>query len=216
MLLLALPALSEHSLLLGVHSTGARPDLLPGKDGTSRVMVVDFGGGTRDVALLQFKRSVAGGVGLSCKGVSRFHRTGGSDIDLAIAHEILLPQLMEQNGIKALDVDFRRKRDQLLPPLAVAAQHLKESLSNRIAHLQALSQFDENDPHLASSLPSPIEVNTKHPDFGVVKLTKPTLTLQELRKVSALFESSSWALTVRQGQTWQPSSDSINSSSPLS
>ena len=162
-------------------------DLLLGKDGTSRVMVVDFGGGTCDVALLQIKRSAVGGVELSRKGVSRFHRIGGSDIDLAIAHEVLLPQLMEQNGMKAMDIDFRRKRDQLLPPLAAAAEQLKKSLSDRIAQLQALNQFDENDPQLASSLPTAIEVNTKHPDFGVVKLTKPTLTLQELRKAIAPF-----------------------------
>jgi molecular chaperone DnaK (HSP70) len=44
----------------------------------NRVMVVDFGGGTCDIALLQLTKSDAGNLEVANKGVSRFHRIGGS------------------------------------------------------------------------------------------------------------------------------------------
>lgn len=72
------------------------------------LLVFDFGGGTCDVAIFSLKQG-KGDSSLSVLplAVSRYHRLGGGDIDAAIIYEILLPQLIEQNGLGQFDLSFR-------------------------------------------------------------------------------------------------------------
>jgi len=46
--------------------------------------------------------------------VSRYHRLGGSDLDRAIVHEVLLPQFWEQNGMSVLDLGFEQRGNSIL------------------------------------------------------------------------------------------------------
>jgi molecular chaperone DnaK len=55
-----------------------------GLDGT--LVVLDFGGGTCDVAVLRLSRGEQGRLAVSPLSVSRYHRLGGGDIDAAIVH----------------------------------------------------------------------------------------------------------------------------------
>lgn len=153
----------------------------------SRIMVVDFGGGTCDVALLEATREGSGRLSVARKGVSRFHRIGGSDIDAVIAHDVLLPQLMEENGIGPFELNFRQKRDFVLPALSSLAEQLKKKVSDEASRRRQLGRFDPDDRSIKVTLPTPFEVNTGRADLGIVKLRTPTLTLQEWRRASKRF-----------------------------
>lgn len=157
------------------------------EDGRSRVMVVDFGGGTCDVALLEATKEEGGGLAVARKGVSRFHRIGGSDIDAVIAHDVLLPQLMEENGIGPFELNYKHKRDFVLPALTSLAEQLKKKVSDEALRRRQLGRFDPDDPSIRVTLPVPFEVDTGRADRGVVTLAQPTLTLQQWRAASKRF-----------------------------
>ena len=163
-------------------------DITQGKT-TQRILVVDFGGGTCDVALLQLKKQPDGGFLLSRKGVSRFHRIGGSDIDDVIAHDILFPQFLEQNGLDALEFKYAEKSRSILPRLARTAESLKKKLSDAINHKMALGNFDPDVDDLQVSLPAPVQIQTGNAEHPVLSLATPTLSLRELRQATAAFLS---------------------------
>jgi len=164
----------------------SKADLLSDRD-RARVAVVDFGGGTCDVALLEASRSADGGLALARKGVSRFHRIGGSDVDEAIAANVLLPKLMEENGIAPFELGYKHKRDFVIPALASLAEQLKKKLSDLAVHQRQLGDFNPDDPNLKVTLPVPFDVNTGHPDLGVVRFQAPELKLSEWRSATKRF-----------------------------
>lgn len=155
----------------------------------SRVMVVDFGGGTCDVALLEVGSQDGGTVSLARKGVSRFHRIGGSDIDAVIAHEVLLPQLMEQNGIPKFGLNYKQKRDYVIPALSALAEQLKKKLSDLAHQRIQTGVFDPKDSSLQVTLPMPVPVVTGNVDVGTVSLAQPRLTLGQWRSATRRFLS---------------------------
>lgn len=68
--------------------------LLESVTGNKNLLVFDFGGGTCDIALFKLAHTNADApLQVASRSVSRFHRLGGGDIDLAILHRVLLPQL---------------------------------------------------------------------------------------------------------------------------
>ena len=69
-----------------------------------------------------------GGLTITPLNVSRYHRLGGGDIDRAIIHEVLLPQLLEQNGLDEFSPDFEQKRHFVQPALLGVAEALKQKL----------------------------------------------------------------------------------------
>lgn len=155
--------------------------------GRSRVMVVDFGGGTCDVALLEATKEDGGALTVARKGVSRFHRIGGSDIDAVIAHDVLMPQLMEENGIGPFELNYKHKRDYVLPALTSLAEQLKKKVSDEAQRRRQLGTFDPDDPSVRVTLPVPFEVDTGRADRGIVTLAQPALSLQQWRLVSKRF-----------------------------
>jgi len=88
------------------------------------VLVVDFGGGTLDLSLLNVDFRVDAGITISNKAISRYNDLGGQDIDLLIAEEYLLPL------VEPLIPNFDRlqltdiKQD-IIPQLTVIAEDLK-------------------------------------------------------------------------------------------
>jgi molecular chaperone DnaK len=109
-----------------------------GKPGHSKnLLVFDFGGGTCDVAV--FKILLPGRraqLKVAPLAVSRYHRLGGGDIDLAILHEVLIPQIVAQNGLAEHDLTFDDKHRVLAPAFLSVAEFLKISLCLTIAKLK--------------------------------------------------------------------------------
>ena len=173
-------------------------DISQGKN-TQRVMVVDFGGGTCDVALLQLRKQADGGFLLARKGVSRFHRIGGSDIDDVIAHDILYPQFLEQNGLDALEFKYAEKSRSILPRLARTAEALKKKLSDAVNHKISLGNFDPDVDDVEVSLPAPVHIRTGNPDLPVLSLTSPSLSLREIREATGPFLSPT-AVGTKEGE----------------
>jgi molecular chaperone DnaK (HSP70) len=73
------------------------------------VLVFDFGGGTCDVAIFKVAIADTGEIKMAPLTVSRYHRLGGGDIDTAIVHDILVPQLMKQNNLDEFDLSCKRR-----------------------------------------------------------------------------------------------------------
>ena len=90
------------------------------------VLVFDFGGGTCDVSIL---RVHADGdeqrLQLSNLSIARYEQLGGDNIDAAIVEHVLLPQLLEQNGLESLDLTFTEKKERIVPQLLSTAEALK-------------------------------------------------------------------------------------------
>lgn len=123
----------------------ADKDLLPELDRTKNLLVFDFGGGTCDVAVFRLGRQDAGGLTVTPITVSRYHRLGGGDIDRAIIHEVLVPQLLEQNGLRQFDLGFEEKRQRVQPALLAVAEALKQKLSIEIVRLRKLGRWEKID-----------------------------------------------------------------------
>lgn len=171
----------------------------------NRVMVVDFGGGTCDIALLQLTKNDAGNLEVSNKGVSRFHRIGGSDIDDVIAYEVLLPKFLAQNEIQSFEINYKQKRDNILPVLASLAEVLKKKLSDKVNMQRKLGQFDEKDDALSVSLPAPTQINTGHEDYGILPLNEPSLSLGEAQPAIDRFLNAAW-IRPQEGEYFQATS----------
>jgi molecular chaperone DnaK len=93
------------------------------------VLVFDFGGGTCDVSILRVHSDAdAQRLHLSNLSIARYEQLGGDNIDAAIAEQVLLPQLLEQNGLEPLDLTFTEKKERVLPQLLSTAEALKVAL----------------------------------------------------------------------------------------
>jgi molecular chaperone DnaK (HSP70)/tetratricopeptide (TPR) repeat protein len=97
--------------------------------GPATLVVFDFGGGTCDVAVFQLEVPAGGRPAISPLSVSRYHRLGGGDIDRAIVHEVLVPQLLEQNNLSKLDLSFDDKKRVVEPALLDVAEWLKVAVA---------------------------------------------------------------------------------------
>lgn len=163
-------------------------EALLGDRQNTRIMVVDFGGGTCDVALLSVRRTEEGQLEMSRRGVSRFHRVGGGDLDTAIANDILLPKLLQENNMSPFEINYQMKRDIYLPTLAATAEILKMNLSNRVRELKALGNFDPSN--LALEVKQPGQIIIEQPrnlDRPVATLTEPSLNFGEMMKAVGEF-----------------------------
>lgn len=140
-------------------------DLLVSRDGEpfvrrqepSTLVVFDFGGGTCDVAVFQLQVPRTGGPSISPLAVSRYHRLGGGDIDRAIVHEVLMPQLLDENRLSKLDLSFDEKRTVVEPALLDVAEWLKMAIGanpgGRV-HWTTPVEFKLGDRMLRLSRPS--------------------------------------------------------------
>jgi hypothetical protein len=90
------------------------------------VLVFDFGGGTCDVSILRTHADPATQrLELANLSIARYEQLGGDNIDAAIVEQVLLPQLLQQNGLESLDLTFGEKRERILPQLLGTAEALK-------------------------------------------------------------------------------------------
>ena len=98
----------------------------------ANILVFDFGGGTCDVAIFRIDSARGGTLGARLTGTSRYHRLGGGDIDRAIVHDVLIPQLLAQHNLQSWDASWEAKRNELEIQLLDVAERLKIALSMRL------------------------------------------------------------------------------------
>jgi molecular chaperone DnaK len=149
---------------------------------SKHVLVFDFGGGTCDVAVLKLTLPIAsGGLQIDMRSVSRYHRLGGGDIDRAIVYEILIPQLMSQNGLDKYDLSYEDKKNFLEPALIGFAEALKIKISNEIDRLMRFNKYHDSDKNqIITKLPQTSIFNVRTKQY-VYK--SPQLTAAEFEKV---------------------------------
>jgi molecular chaperone DnaK (HSP70) len=151
-------------------------------DAASMLLVFDFGGGTCDVAIFDLRPQANGQtLGVATLAVSRYHRLGGSDIDAAIVHDVLLPELSRQNEIGPHELGFEDKKRTLEPCLLGAAEALKIALCSEIRRLQAFGKLDAAARRtLASGQPVTMTIPWRGRELH---LERPSLSLKQFESL---------------------------------
>jgi molecular chaperone DnaK (HSP70) len=160
-----------------------------GEPGESKNLVVfDFGGGTCDVATFTIHVPDRGEqLKIATLSVSRYHRLGGGDIDLTIFHEVLIPQIIEQNNLQKNDLTFDDKHLVLAPTFLSVAEALKIGLCMEIATLKQFGKYDGADKNEIYSQLNQIFPSPRSPlqlEEGLaITLSSPRLTAKQFEKV---------------------------------
>lgn len=154
--------------------------------GAANVVVFDFGGGTCDVAVLRVQLAPGGkGIGVAPRAVSRYHRLGGGDIDAAIVHEVLIPELERQNGLGPFELGFEEKKRVLEPSLLSLAESMKIALAAEVARRE---EFGKASPGELADLVTTQPVTVEVPIGGrSLRLSRPSLPYPELERLAAPF-----------------------------
>ncbi len=148
-------------------------------------LIFDFGGGTCDTAIFRVRVPHAGeSLEAASLAVSRYHKLGGGDIDKAIVYEILIPQLINQNKLSSLDLDFDTKKYALEPALLSIAEMLKIGVCREIDRLDQLGT--QRDPaEIIKTYPGRIECPL--PDGLDLPFDTPSLSADQLAQVLSPF-----------------------------
>lgn len=125
------------------------------------LLVIDFGGGTCDVAVFQVQRAGVGPIRMKSMAVSRYHRLGGADIDLAIVHRVLMPALRRESGLSEFAIDFEEVQARFVPALQPVAEALKIQISNEIWRREAFGQSPEQVNAAVARFPQATSIVSK-------------------------------------------------------
>jgi molecular chaperone DnaK len=151
------------------------------------LLVFDFGGGTCDVALFELLPPQPGqSLRVAPLTVSRYHRLGGGDIDESIALNVLLPQLLEQNGLTPHALDFDAKKNFVIPALLGVAESLKIGLCREIARLKRFERYTD-EAHATLAKKNPGFCSCKLADGRELRLQSPTLSALQFEEVMQAF-----------------------------
>ncbi len=149
------------------------------------LVVLDFGGGTCDVAVMALARAADGTLEVAPRAVSRYHRLGGGDIDAAIVHEVLIPRLVRENGLGPFELEFEERKRVLEPALLGVAEALKVSLCTEVARLVQFGKYDGADRGaIAAQQPVTLALRA---GGRTLTLARPRLTAAEFEAVLAPF-----------------------------
>ena len=97
----------------------------------SNVLIVDFGGGTLDLSILNVDFKYDTGIAISNIAISRYNDLGGQDLDMLIAEEFLYPKYAEINhNISAAPLSDLNNT--ILPQIATIAERLKIGICQKI------------------------------------------------------------------------------------
>lgn len=156
-------------------------------DRGKNLLVFDFGGGTCDVAIFQIRyKQGSDSLDISPKSVSRYHRLGGGDIDSAILYDVLLPQIMEQNGLSEFDLTFEEKKKRIEPSFIGIAEGLKIGLCKEIKRLKEFNVYENrNSTEVMKTFPGSYICQLE--DGRQLQLNSPTLTAEQFDKALAQF-----------------------------
>lgn len=124
-------------------------------NGPAVCLVFDFGGGTCDVSVMEIDTNEkTHRLSLSQLSISRYHRLGGGDIDAAIVHECLIPDMLRENHLDPLDLTWGEKKKVLEPQLLSTSESLKISLCKEISRLKMFGQYkDDERDNVVARLP---------------------------------------------------------------
>ncbi|MXW55089.1 MAG: Hsp70 family protein, partial [Gammaproteobacteria bacterium] len=153
---------------------------LVGLPRTTNLLVFDFGGGTCDVALFGLQK-IEGQLSAAPLAVSRYHRLGGGDIDRAIALDVLTAELLRQNDLNDLDIDYKEKSEVVIPTLLELAESLKIGLCKQITNLKKFNRLENEAATLQQSSPKSSVINLESGDL--LHLDSPRLTLSQFESV---------------------------------
>jgi molecular chaperone DnaK len=149
------------------------------------LVVLDFGGGTCDVAVMALAPAADGSVEVAPRAVSRYHRLGGGDIDAAIVHEVLIPRLEQENGLGPFELEFEERKRVLEPALLGVAEALKVSLCSEVARLVQFGKYDGADRDaIAAQQPVTLALRA---GGRTLTLARPRLSAAEFEAVLAPF-----------------------------
>jgi tetratricopeptide (TPR) repeat protein len=147
----------------------------------ANVLVFDFGGGTCDVAIFRIDSARGGTLGARLIGTSRYHRLGGGDIDRAIVHDVLIPQLLAQHKVDGFTVSWQTRRYELERQLLDTAERLKIALNGKLVEHHAAGIAAP--PELTcSTIDLVVECDGKRLDFA-----RPTLDIAAFDKLLVSF-----------------------------
>lgn len=166
-----------------IMSAGAERVVEAGR--TTQCVVFDFGGGTCDVSVLEItadKKTKQ--ILMSQIAVSRYHRLGGGDLDAAIVHEQLIPQLLQENGLGPLELTWAEKKRGLEPQLLGTAEALKEAICREIDRLKKFAKYGEADKGDVMARQPGINLYLGKRSFH---LARPTLTAAQWETLLAPF-----------------------------
>jgi molecular chaperone DnaK len=96
------------------------------------VLVVDFGGGTLDLSILNVDFRKDKGITISNIAISRYNDLGGQDIDWFIAEEFLIPKLKKVFS-EFEETDLIDIKNIILPQLALIGESLKIGICNKVS-----------------------------------------------------------------------------------
>jgi molecular chaperone DnaK (HSP70)/tetratricopeptide (TPR) repeat protein len=158
------------------------------------ILVFDFGGGTCDVAVLRIGRSPSTELPrVSPLSVSRYHRLGGGDIDRAIVHEVLIPQLLKQNDLDPSSLSYEDRKLRLEPALLGAAEALKIGLCTEISRLCSFEKYEGADKQRVEKIQPGL--HTCPLQDRKLTLNSPRLSAEEFERLLEPFLSTNLLFT---------------------
>jgi molecular chaperone DnaK (HSP70) len=169
---------------------------------TTQCVVFDFGGGTCDVSVVEITGDLnSRKILMSELSVSRYHRLGGGDIDTAIVHEVLIPDLIKENHLLPLDLTWAQKKRGLEPQLLGKAEALKLSLSKEIDRLIKFDRYGDADKYALIAKQPAINCNLGKRQF---KLSNPSLSADQFETLLAPFLDMDFSICPRDGIPLNP------------
>lgn len=96
------------------------------------VLVIDFGGGTLDLSILNVDFRKDKGITISNRAISRYNDLGGQDIDWYIAEQFLVPKFKKVFP-SFEETNLTDIKDVLLPQLALLGEALKIGICNKVS-----------------------------------------------------------------------------------
>ena len=154
------------------------------EDSFPNILVFDFGAGTCDISILEVGKD-NNGVYSKNIAISRFEKLGGNDIDKLIAVDILLPQLLQNSGLKVSDFRTRELNELIIPKLLKPAEQLKIKISEAISLKSTtilLPELALSKDHL--TLGTNITIDTSK---GLLTLEEPRLSFTEFAGINSVF-----------------------------
>lgn len=97
----------------------------------SNVLIVDFGGGTLDLSILNVDFKYDTGIAISNIAISRYNDLGGQDLDMLLAEEFLFPKYAEKNE-RISAAPLSDLNNIILPQIANIAEKLKIGICQKI------------------------------------------------------------------------------------
>ena len=97
----------------------------------SNVLIIDFGGGTLDLSLLNVDFKQDNGIAISNIAISRYNDLGGQDLDMLIAEEYIFPKFSEID-FTISSAPLTDINNIILPQIATIAERLKIGICQKI------------------------------------------------------------------------------------